>query len=74
MIKKGLSDKEIRLDKTSLVMNTVAERCAYYRANPQRFVAEFLGIKLKLFQKIVLWCMMHFDMSYFIATRGIGRY
>ena len=74
MFKKRLTDEEIRQDKTSVIMNTIAERCSYYRANPQRFVAEFLGIKLKLFQKILIWLMMHVDMFYFVATRGIGRY
>ena len=54
-------------------MNIVAERCAYYRANPQRFVEEFLGIKLKLFQKILIWAMMVYDAFYFVAARGIGK-
>lgn len=71
--KKNLSDKEIQQDKTETIMNIVAERCAYYRANPQRFVEEFLGIKLKLFQKILIWAMMVYDAFYFVAARGIGR-
>ena len=54
-------------------MNVVAERCSYYRANPQRFVEEFLGIKLKLFQKILIWAMMVYDAFYFVAARGIGK-
>ncbi len=70
---KNLSDQEIAQDKTSTIMNIVAERCSYYRANPQRFVSEFLGITLKLFQKIILWAMMHFDAFYFVAARGIGK-
>lgn len=71
--KKNLSDKEIQQDKTETIMNIVAERCAYYRANPQRFVEEFLGIKLKLFQKILIWAMMVYDAFYFVAARGIGK-
>ena len=71
--KKNLSDKEIQQDKTETIMNIVAERCAYYRANPQRFVEEFLGIKLKLFQKIIIWAMNVYDAIYFIACRGIGK-
>lgn len=70
---KNLSDKEIERDRTETIMNIVAERCSYYRANPQRFVEEFLGIKLKLFQKIIIWAMMVCDAFYFVATRGIGR-
>ena len=71
--KKNLSDKEIQQDKTETIMNVVAERCSYYRANPQRFVEEFLGIKLKLFQKILIWAMMVYDAFYFVAARGIGK-
>lgn len=70
---KNLSDKEIERDRTETIMNIVAERCSYYRANPQRFVEEFLGIKLKLFQKIIIWAMMVCDAFYFVATRGIGK-
>lgn len=54
-------------------METVAFRAGYYRANPQRFVEEFLGIKLKLFQKILIWAMMIMDAFYFVACRGIGK-
>lgn len=73
MPKNTKTDNEIRQDKTDRIMNTVAERCAYYRANPQRFCEEFLNINLKLFQKILLWAMMHYDAFYFIASRGLGK-
>lgn len=73
MAKNYKSDKEIQQDKTERMMNTIAERCAYYRANPQRFCDEFLNIKLKLFQKILIWVMMVYDAFYFIAARGIGK-
>ena len=67
------SEQEIALEKSQKTMNTIAERCAYYRANPQRFCSEFLGLNLKLFQKIIIWAMMHFDVFAFIACRGIGK-
>ncbi len=70
---KKLTDQEILQDKTNQIMNTVAERCAYYRANPQRFCEEFLNIKLKLFQKILIWAMMHYDAFYFVAARSLGK-
>lgn len=72
MARNVRSDEQIRQDKTERIMNTVAERCSYYRANPQRFCEEFLNIKLKLFQKIIIWAMMHYDAFYWIAARGIG--
>lgn len=73
MAKGNKTDNEIRQDKTDKIMNIVAKRCSYYRANPQRFCEEFLNISLKLFQKIVIWIMMRYDAFYFIATRGIGK-
>ena len=73
MARKAMTDTEIQQDKTNQIMNTVAERCAYYRANPQRFCEEFLLLKLKLFQKILIWAMMHQDAFYFVACRSIGK-
>lgn len=73
MAKINKTDKQIQQDKTEKIMNTIAERCAYYRANPQRFCEEFLNIQLKLFQKIIIWAMMHYDAFYWIACRGIGK-
>lgn len=73
MGKNNKTDNEIRQNKTDKIMNVIAERCAYYRANPQRFCEEFLNIKLKLFQKIIIWLMMRYDAFYWIACRGIGK-
>lgn len=73
MAMKKLSDKQIQEDRTSRIMNLVAWYAGYYRSNPQRFVSEYLGIKLKWFQKILLWCMMHFDNFYYVAARGQGK-
>lgn len=64
---------ELEKDKEQKIMETVAWRAAYYRANPQRFVSEVLGITLKLFQKILLWCMMHFNFTMYLAARGQGK-
>ena len=67
---KKLSDQDVERDKTKRLMETIAWRASYYRANPQRFVEEFLGIKLKLFQKILIWAMMHYTAFFFVAARG----
>lgn len=67
------SVQEIAQDKEQRIMETVAWRAGYYRANPQRFVEEVLGIPIKLFQKILLWCMMHFNYLMYLAARGQGK-
>jgi len=65
--------KEIEQDKAQKLMNTVAWYCAYYRANPQRYVSEVLGIHLKIFQKIILYAMMHNNFIMYLAARGQGK-
>lgn len=71
---KKLSDAEIKQDKTNSIMTTIAKRCAYYRANPHRFAEDFIpGLKLKPFQKILLWAMFNNDNFYYVASRGQGK-
>ena len=67
------TEQEVINEKSDKILRIAAERCAYYRANPQRFCEEFLGLHLKLFQKIIIWLMMHSDMFCFIASRGLGK-
>ena len=67
------TDAEIKQAKTNKIMGIINERASYYRENPQRFVEEYLGIKLKLFQKILIYAMMHYDYFLFIACRGLGK-
>ena len=44
----------------------------YWRKNPHRFVEEYLGLKLFLFQKILIYLMFKNDIFTFIACRGIN--
>ena len=67
------TDQEIQASKTEALMNMIARRAAYYRANPHRFAEEFLGVHLKLFQKILLWAMSNNDHFYFVAARSLGK-
>lgn len=46
---------------------------SFYRANPHRFVKDFLGIELRIFQQILLYVMMHFNFFTYIAARGQGK-
>lgn len=69
----GKTIQEIEQLKSEKMMNAVAWRAGYYRANPQRFCSECLGLNLKLFQKILIWAMFHFNYLIFIAARGQGK-
>jgi len=61
------------MTKVERVMEGVAQYCAYYRANPHRFVKDYLHIDLRLFQKIVIIMMMRSTNNVFIGSRGIGK-
>jgi hypothetical protein len=52
------------------MMTTIAKRAAFYRENPNRFVKDYLGIELKLFQEIILVMMNYCTNSMFLAARG----
>lgn len=67
------SEKEIANEKSERIMNGIAVWAGFYRANPHRFVVDYLNIKLKLFQKILLYAMMHNNFFMYIAARGQGK-
>lgn len=70
---KKKSEKELANEKSERIMLGIAEWCAYYRENPQRFVKDYLNINLKLFQKILIYAMMHNDHFMHLASRGLGK-
>lgn len=67
------SVQEMAQDKEQKIMETVAWRAGYYRANPQRYIEEVLGIPLKLFQKILIWAMFFYNYLMYLAARGQGK-
>lgn len=46
---------------------------SYFRANPHRFAEEYLGVRLYLFQKIILYLMFKNSFIMMIAARGLGK-
>lgn len=73
MVNRKKSEKEIVNEKSERIMNGIAVWAGFYRANPHRFVVDYLNIKLKLFQKILLYAMMHNNFFMYIAARGQGK-
>ena len=67
------SAQQVVQDKADSIMNGVAAWCSFYRANPQRFAKDFLNIRLKLFQKILIYMMMCSNYTCMIASRGLGK-
>ena len=60
-------------DYQQRVLENVGVWAAYYRSNPHRFVLEYLHVKLKLFQMILLFMMNISSVFVFIACRGLGK-
>ena len=65
--------EQIDLDKEQKIMETVAWRCAYYRANPNRYISDVLNISLKPFQKIIIHEMFQNNFTMYLAARGQGK-
>lgn len=62
---------EVQQEKSERIMEGVGYWASFYRENPQRFAAEFLNVKLKIFQKILLYMMMHMIHFMYFASRGL---
>lgn len=74
-IEETRSIDEVKEEKHKKMMRTIAWRAGYYRANPQRFVKDvfqFTDIKLRWFQELLLWAMMHNNYVLYLAARGQG--
>ena len=69
--KKSL--QEVYQEKSERMMEGIGYWASFYRKNPQRFVKEYLNIQLKLFQKILIYCMMNNYYFMYIASRGSGK-
>lgn len=68
---KRKTEKEIANEKSQKIMDGIAAWCGFYRSNPHRFVKDYLNVHLKLFQKILLYAMMHNYYFMYIAARGM---
>ena len=69
--KKSLSD--VIQEKSDRIMEGVAYWASFYRKNPQRFAKDYLNIRLKLFQKILIYMMMISTNFMYLASRGQGK-
>lgn len=46
---------------------------SFYRSNPDKFAEDYLHLKLRRFQKILLSMMFWSTVFVFIAARGLGK-
>lgn len=66
------SEKELANEKSQRILNGIAAWCSFYRENPHRLCKDYLNISLKLFQKILIYAMMHNNYILYLASRGQG--
>lgn len=68
-----MTESEVRQAEIEKTMNAVNVWASFYRANPHRFAKDYLGLKLDIFQQIIL-CMMFRDANcIYLASRGGGK-
>lgn len=60
-------------DRYNRVLEGAANWGAYYRKNPDKFAEDYLHIRLKVFQRILLVMMMWGSVFVLIAARGLGK-
>lgn len=70
---RNFNQKNDNLSKSERLMNGVATWCSYYRYLPHVFAEEYLGLRLKLFQQVLLYYMMHYNYFIYLAARGQGK-
>lgn len=59
-----------KLTKSEKIMKGVGVWTSFYRANPHRFVEDYFGIKLKVFQQILIVAMALNHYFMYLASRG----
>lgn len=55
------------------VMDGAAAWASFYRNNPDRFAEDYLHLKLKLFQRVLLIMMFLNTVFVWVASRGAGK-
>lgn len=61
------------MDRYQSVMEGAALWGAYYRQNPEKFAEQYLHLRLKVFQKILIVMMFWSTTFVLIACRGLGK-
>lgn len=65
-----MDEQQTKVDR---ILEGVGIWGSYYRSNPHRFARDYLGIKLKIFQQIVLCLMNDKTNAMMVCCRGIGK-
>ena len=72
-MKTKKTESEVKQEKVENLMEGVNRWASFYRANPHRFAKDYLGLRLKPFQQIILCMMFRFPNTIYLASRGGGK-
>ena len=71
--RRKMTDAELYAENERRLMQTIAQRASFYRANPHRFAKDYLKLNLKLFQQIII-VMMNLSTNFaLLCARGQGK-
>lgn len=65
--------KKASKSKTRRYMENFEIWLGYWRSNPHRFIAEYLGLRLYDFQKVVIYAMFNYPNFIYVASRGLAK-
>ncbi|MDU5350015.1 MAG: terminase family protein [Peptostreptococcus sp.] len=65
--------RTIHPNKQKAYEKSLSEWVMFWRENPHRFAQDYLGIRLKWFQELILYEFDKKTNSIFIGTRGVGK-
>lgn len=70
---RKLSHDEINKDKRKAFEEGVIEWTQFFRANPHRFITDYLGLPLFIFQMIIIYMFDKFNYNMLTCSRGTGK-
>lgn len=70
---KKLRQEEINKNKKSAFEEGIIEWTKFYRANPHRFIIDYLGLPLFIFQMVIIYMFDKFNYNMLTCSRGTGK-
>lgn len=59
--------------KDTIIQENFEKWVAYWRANPHRFITDYLGLELYDFQKVLIYMMDKYPNFIYVASRGLAK-
>ena len=70
---RKLHQSEINKNRKKAFEEGIIEWTQFYRANPHRFITDYLGLPLFIFQMIIIYMFDKFNYNMLTCSRGTGK-